>query len=74
MKPEYRPTTTKQKFGYLVEECGEVMAATGKTLRWGLESYNPELPPQLQETNREWLMRELTDLTRAIRLVRAALR
>jgi len=52
--------------GHLVEECGEVCAAAGKTMRWGLESVNPELPPEQQETNRAWLLRELDDLTLAV--------
>ncbi len=66
MKPEYLPITDEEKLGYLVEECGEVLAATGKTLRWGLESSNPELPVEERETNRDWLRRELVDLKRAI--------
>lgn len=66
MKPGYEPKTEKQKLGYLVEECGEVLAAAGKTLRWGLGSYNPELPRHERETNAEWLRRELADLRRAI--------
>ena len=74
MKPQYEPQTTEEKLGYLVEECGEVLAAVGKTQRWGPESYNPELPPEQRETNREWVLRELPDLERAIRYVREALR
>ena len=74
MKPQYAPRTIDQTLGYLVEECGEVLAAAGKSLRWGLDSVNPELPEEEQETNEEWLLRELTDLTRAIRLVRFKLR
>jgi len=46
MKPQYEPKTTEQALGYLVEECGEVLAAVGKTQRWGLESTNPELLPE----------------------------
>lgn len=67
MKSQYEPRTTKQHLGYLVEECGEVMAAAGKTLRWGLDSFNPDLPvyPR-RETNEEWLRRELEDLSGAI--------
>ena len=64
--PQYRPTNTRQYLGYLVEECGETMAAAGKTLRWGLDSVNPELPVSEQETNRQWLKRELQDLKLAI--------
>jgi NTP pyrophosphatase (non-canonical NTP hydrolase) len=69
----YRPKTVDEKLGLLVEECGEVLAAVGKTQRWGLESYNPELPRHERETNREWILRELHDLERAMRLVREAL-
>jgi NTP pyrophosphatase (non-canonical NTP hydrolase) len=74
MKPQYEPKTPAQKLGYLVEECGEVLAAAGKTLRWGPDSANPEVPPSQQETNREWLLRELADLNGAIRRVEALLR
>lgn len=73
MKKGYMPETDEQKIGYLVEECGEVLAAIGKSIRWGLEGVNPELSAQKQETNREWILRELRDLTRAIRLVRETL-
>lgn len=72
MKPEYRPKTIDQKLGYLVEECGEVLAAVGKTQRWGLDSFNPE-PGASRETNREWILRELPDLERAIKYVREAI-
>lgn len=74
MKSEYKPRTNEEKLGYLVEECGEVLAAVGKTQRWGFDSVNPELPEGDQETNRAWLLRELRDLTRAIRYVRETLR
>ena len=69
---KYFPRTVEQKLGYLVEECGEVMAAVGKTQRWGLESYNPDLGPD-SETNREWIMREIRDLERACQIVREAI-
>jgi NTP pyrophosphatase (non-canonical NTP hydrolase) len=72
MSPRYMPRTIEQKLGYLVEECGEVLAAVGKTLRWGPDSFNPE-PGASRETNREWVLRELPDLERAIGFVRAAL-
>jgi hypothetical protein len=72
VKPQYEPKSLTSKLGYLVEECGEVLAAAGKSLRWGLESVNPEIPPEQQETNRDWLLRELVDLDGAIQRVRAA--
>ena len=73
MKEEYKPKTFEQKLGYLIEECGETMSACGKTIRWGLDSYNPELPPDEQELNREWIERELMDLTRAIKFVKESI-
>lgn len=58
--------TVLQKLGHVVEECGELSAAAGKTIRWGLDSWNPELPPEQRETNRDWLLREMRDLRRAM--------
>ena len=69
MKVRYKPETVDQKLAYLVEECGEVLHATGKSQRWGLDSFNPELPPMKQVTNRFWLLQELEDLRQAIELV-----
>lgn len=65
---KYYPATTLTKLGYLTEECGEVLAAVGKAIRWGLDSSNPELEDG--EINREWILRELLDLEQAIELVR----
>lgn len=47
---------------HAAEEAGELVSAIGKTLRWGLNSVNPELPPEQQETNRAWVLREMADL------------
>jgi NTP pyrophosphatase (non-canonical NTP hydrolase) len=69
---KYYPKTDVQKLGYLAEECGEVLAAVGKTIRWGLDSYNPELPETERETNRQWILRELQDLKTAIAIVERA--
>lgn len=52
--------------GHVIEECGETLAAAGKTLRWGWASCNPELPPEKRESNLRWLRRELADLKGAI--------
>jgi hypothetical protein len=51
---------------HAAEECGEVIAALGKSLRWGLDSVNPLLPIEQQETNRDWLKREIADLRGAL--------
>ena len=67
------PISNIEKLGYLAEECGEVLAAVGKTIRWGLNSTNPELPPIDQEKNRDWIKRELLDLEEAIAIVRGIL-
>ena len=71
---KYYPKTQQQKLGYLAEECGEVLAALGKSIRWGLDSYNPELPIYERETNEQWLLRELKDLKGAISIVEASLK
>ncbi len=73
MKKKYYPKTNREKLGYLVEECGKTIGAIGKALRWGLDCYNPELPPDQRETNRSWIARELKDLKRAIHLVEGCL-
>jgi hypothetical protein len=51
---------------HVVEECGEVLAAAGKSQRWGLDSFNPTLLAHQQESNRKWLMREIHDLRQAL--------
>ncbi len=72
MKPEYEPHDTASRLGYLVEECGEVLSGVGKSIRWGLDSVNPEIPISEQETNRDWILRELEDLELAIAHARIA--
>jgi len=58
--------TTEQMFGRVIEEAGETLAAAGKIIRFGWYSYNPELPVDERETNREWLRREMRDLGHAM--------
>ena len=52
--------------GKAIEESGELLAALGKTLRWGWLSVNPELPSDQQETNRAWVVREIADVRGAL--------
>jgi hypothetical protein len=59
--------------GRFIEECGEALAAAGKSVRFGLECVNPLLPEDQQETNREWLTRELKDLKSAIKALETEL-
>ena len=66
MKPQYEPKTREQHYGYLIEEAGEVLAAAGKTLRWGELSANPEIRMQDRVTNVAWLRDEMRDLRGAL--------
>jgi hypothetical protein len=50
--------------GKLIEECGELQAALGKTLRFGWDSWNPESDDR--ETNERWVEREMLDVENAI--------
>lgn len=52
--------------GKATEEAGEFLAAIGKTLRWGWHSVNPKLPRHEQETNVNWVRREMADLRHAL--------
>lgn len=51
--------------GRFIEECGEALAAAGKTVRFGWDSHNP-LPGKSAEDNEDWLKREIGDLEEAI--------
>lgn len=64
--------SVKQCLGYLIEECGETMAAAGKSIRWGLDSFNPELGSD-SERNYQWLLREMADLEVAIGKLRSSM-
>lgn len=52
---------------HAAEEAGETIAAIGKSLRWGLDSHNPELPEAERETNEAWVRREVADLQASLR-------
>jgi hypothetical protein len=64
--PKYMRPGVNFAIGKLIEECGELQAALGKSIRWGLGSVNPELPPEQQETNADWIDREINDVIGAI--------
>lgn len=63
----YQAKDEYQAISHIAEECGEVIAAIGKAFRFGPNNVNPELPSDKQETNRDWILREVRDLKRAIR-------
>ena len=50
---------------HAIEEAGEFIAAAGKTLRHGLNSYNPDLGVG-SEDNATSLQREMKDLREAL--------
>lgn len=64
--PKYMRTGLSFAVGKTVEELGELQAALGKTLRWGWNSYNPELPPKERESNADWVRREIADVRGAL--------
>lgn len=64
--PKYKQRGFSKQLSKVIEECGECLAAAGKTQRWGIASYNPELPSCEQESNFNWLRRELRDVKEAI--------
>jgi hypothetical protein len=66
MRQEYLRPGFDFALAHSIEEAGEFLAAAGKTQRWGQDSYNPELPPEQRELNRDWLMREMSDLEGAL--------
>jgi len=73
--PEYlKPEDFDFCLAHVVEECGEVLAAAGKTQRWGRESVDPTLKEKYQETNEKWLLREIYDLEDALIRLRNHLR
>jgi len=71
--PRFLQRGFEKQLAHLVEECGEVLAAAGKTQRWGPHSFNPLLPAGDQETNLAWLVREIEDLEEAIARIRATI-
>lgn len=71
--PRFFQEGFEAQLAHVVEECGEVLAAAGKTQRHGRQSVNPFLPEEQQETNEDWLRRELKDLKEAIARLEATM-
>lgn len=66
--PRYFQKGFNKQLAHFIEECGEALAAAGKTQRWGRESSNPLLKPDdenYSETNQDWLVREIRDVKQA---------
>lgn len=65
VEERYKAKSYYQALGHLMEETGEVIAASGKICRWGPDCVNPELPSKEQEKNIDSLRREWEDLIKA---------
>ncbi len=66
MDKRYLQKGFNKQLSHVIEECGEVLSAAGKLQRWGKDSVNPLLSPEDQESNIDWLMREINDLEQTI--------
>jgi hypothetical protein len=64
--PRFLQEGFENQLAHAVEECGEFLAAAGKTQRWGPDSVNPLLPESEQERNADWLRREALDVAEAL--------
>ena len=71
--PRFLQAGFDKQLAHAIEECGEFLAAAGKTQRWGRESVNPTIPSEQQETNEEWLLRELDDAIGALRRLKGTI-
>ena len=74
--PKYMKRGLAFARGNLIEEIGELQSemcgmlvklgrlqkALGKSLRYGLDGYNPELPEDKRVTNEAWIQCEINDI------------
>ena len=56
----------EKRLSHAVEECGEFIAAAGKTQRWGVWSVDPTIPEHERITNLVWLKLEMGDIRQAL--------
>lgn len=66
MLQRYEPKTIIAILGAASEKCGDLTHAIGKTLRWGLHNYNPDLPKDDRITNLEFLQNRIQSLRRSL--------
>lgn len=64
--PRFLQEGFEKQLSHFIEECGEALAAAGKTQRWGPYSYNPTIPASERETNLIWLRTEMRDVREQI--------
>ncbi len=65
MNEEYVKPGLNHALGRVVEEAGELMAALGKTVRFGFFAHDPEKGAD-GEKNHEWVRREMADVLYAL--------
>jgi hypothetical protein len=73
MTPEFLPKNKNTALAHVMEECAEVIKEGSKIYRFGWASYNPNLPIEERETNRDALLREMEDLELAIERLKGML-
>jgi len=78
--PRFLQKGFDKRLAHLVEEIGElqvelggILAAAGKTQRWGVWSVDPTIPPADRETNLAWLRRKMSDAYREMADVHEAI-
>jgi hypothetical protein len=64
--PRFLQDGFEKRLAHAIEECGEFLAAAGKTQRWGVWGTNPLLPEYDREENIHWLRREMRDVRDAL--------
>lgn len=71
--PRFLQTGFEARLAHVVEKCSEVLAAAGKTKRWGAGGVNPLIPSDQQERNADRLWREMADLEDAMARLRTTM-
>jgi hypothetical protein len=73
-KDDYLPPIEdfEGRIAHAIEEAGEFIQAAGKTLRFGYNSVNPDLPKGEQIKNIDWLMSEVLDAKQALERLQAS--
>lgn len=64
----YEPEDERTAFAHVLEECGEVIQAYGKCMRFGWDSvWSEQIHDESLKTNEETLFEEMNDLYKALK-------
>lgn len=66
MHRQFLPQDKQGKLDHILEECGEVITAYAKIIRFGPDSCDPTVPEEERVTNMDALLEELKDLESAL--------